>query len=270
MLKNILRAKRILFRRAALVTMVQIVFVLSGSALFMSLPASALTSNTCQNNSKGHCNPATQNNPAGSASDASCLSNQKAVQITSGKNKGKWYCKAKPNNGGNNGGKNGNNGNNGGNAGVPTNNNNSGSSAQSSAAISKQCGGDFFGLVPWYNYLGPEFSYSASSVSKGLHNPPDQDCTVKCFNIFTQSQANDCGVTHSDIPYVLLAIVDDLLRVAGIVAVVFVIVGAFNYVGSQGNPDSTAKAQNTITGALIGMALAIVSVAFISYLGSRL
>lgn len=199
--------------------------------------------------------PATQKNPAASAKQANCNSNQAATKITSGKNKGKYYCKAKPNAKG---------------GSTPSNGNNSPS--PSAAAISSQCSHSFFGLVPWYNYLGPEFTTNVNGVGVGTNGQADP-CSIKCFNIFTISQsepANACGVRHSDIPYVLLAIVDDLLRVAGIVAVIFVIVGAFRYVTSQGNPDDTAGAQNTIINALIGLAISIVAVAFVSYVGSRL
>lgn len=40
-------------------------------------------------------NSATKNSPASSKSAARCKSNQEAKKITSGKNKGKWYCVAK-------------------------------------------------------------------------------------------------------------------------------------------------------------------------------
>jgi Type IV secretion system pilin len=105
---------------------------------------------------------------------------------------------------------------------------------------------DFFGLVPWYHYL----------KLKG--------CDIGTFNILPSSN------TPSDVPLVLLAVVDDALRIAGIVAVAFVMVGAFQYVSSQGNPEQTARAQSTIINALIGAAFAVVSVAFVSFVGSKL
>jgi hypothetical protein len=69
---------------------------------------------------------------------------------------------------------------------------------------------------------------------------------------------------------VLLAVVDSLLRVAGIVAVAFVLVGAFRYISSSGNPEETARAQSTIINALIGVAIAVVSIAFVVFLGNQL
>lgn len=126
------------------------------------------------------------------------------------------------------------------------------------------CSGQFFGLVPWYQYIEPEFHAKTKAVDAG------SACDVKCFNFFTQKKPNDCGVSHSDIPYVLLAIVEDLLRIAGIVAVAFVIVGAIRYITSQGNPEDAANAQSTLINALIGLAIAIVAVAFVSFIGSKI
>lgn len=118
---------------------------------------------------------------------------------------------------------------------------------------------DFFGLIPWYNYIGNELDNSSGQ------------CEVKCFNILDQgSKPNDCGQTKSDIPLVLMAIIDDLLRIAGLVGTGFVVFGAFQYTSSQGNPDKTAKAQSTIINALIGVAIAVVAVGFVSFLGDQL
>jgi hypothetical protein len=109
-------------------------------------------------------------------------------------------------------------------------------------------GGDFFGLLPWYYYL----------PSSDLDAPT---CSIRNFNFLG---------SHSDLPLVLLAIVDDLLRIAGLVAIAFVIVGAIRYTTSQGNPDDTAKAQSTIINALIGLAFATVAVGIVSFLGAKL
>jgi hypothetical protein len=119
------------------------------------------------------------------------------------------------------------------------------------------CTKGFFGLRPWYYYMGNEL---------------DNKCGVKCFNIFVQAQGNpnECGETKSDIPGIALAIIDDLLRVAGLVAIFFVIMGAFEYVASRGNAERAASAQSTILAALTGLAISLVAVAFISFLGNRL
>jgi len=112
-------------------------------------------------------------------------------------------------------------------------------------SVTKDCKGGFLGLDPWYQYL----------------NLDQTTCEIKNFNIMPPD---------SDIPLVLLALANDLLRIAGLVAVGFVIVGAIQLITSQGNPDDAANAQSTIINALVGLVIAIVAVAFVSFLGSKL
>jgi uncharacterized membrane protein YccC len=112
--------------------------------------------------------------------------------------------------------------------------------------FASSCGGTFFGLEPWYAYL------KLSS-----------NCSVSSFQVLPS------GSTPSDVPLILLAVVDDLLRVAGLVAVGFVIYAAFEYLTSQGNPEQTGKAQSTIINALIGLAIAMVAIAVVSFLGNK-
>jgi hypothetical protein len=115
----------------------------------------------------------------------------------------------------------------------------------------------FFGLVPWYQYLGDNLT---------------ADCDVKCFNVLDQGERPDepCGDGTSDIPEVLLAIIDDLLRLAALITIGYVMYGAFQYVASQGDPENTARAQKTIISAIIGLALAMTAVAIVSFIGKRL
>lgn len=103
--------------------------------------------------------------------------------------------------------------------------------------------GEFLGLIPWYQYLTLE-----------------DDCSIKNFNVLGP---------NTDIPLVLLAVVDNLLRVAGLIAVIFVVYGGIMYATSQGSPDQTSKAQSTIINALIGLVVAVIAVVFVGFLGRR-
>ncbi len=118
----------------------------------------------------------------------------------------------------------------------------------------------FFGLVPWYNYLDKEINTGGGSSR----------CDVTCFNVLPRATPNDCTVSKSDIPAVLLAIVDNMLRIAGLVAVAFVLVGAFQFVASRGNSERTAGAQSTVINALVGLTVALLAIGFISYVGGKL
>ncbi|HWB39299.1 MAG TPA: hypothetical protein VG604_03600 [Candidatus Saccharimonadales bacterium] len=111
-------------------------------------------------------------------------------------------------------------------------------------------GNGFFGLEPWYKFF-PSSNFKGGS-----------------------SDQNKCDIVNfdppTDVPLILLAVIDDLLRVAGIMAVGFVIYGGFQYTASQGNPDATSRAQGTIINALVGMAIAMVSVLIVSFIGHAL
>jgi hypothetical protein len=145
--------------------------------------------------------------------------------------------------------------------------------AASGADTVETCRHGFFGLKPWYQYIGKELDDGKAPSGASDEEKVEAKrnlCNVKCFNVFTVSEANDCGQKSSDIPLVLLAVADDLLRIAGLIALGFIFVGAFKYVGSQGNPDSTKSAQETIINALLGLAISLTAVAIVSFIGNKL
>lgn len=122
------------------------------------------------------------------------------------------------------------------------------------AIAPENCQKLFLGLKPWYYYLDS--------------SPPDsrfEGCDVKHF-VFLPKSATNGG----DVPLILLAIVDDLLRIAALVAIGFVLYGSIQMIASQGDPESTGRAQTTIINALVGLAIAIVATGFVAFLGSRL
>jgi hypothetical protein len=108
------------------------------------------------------------------------------------------------------------------------------------------CKPKLFGLEPWYQYL-----------------QLDSNCNVKNFTILNPSHP-------SSFLLIGLAILDDLIRIAALVAAGFVIYGGIQYVTSQGSPDATNKARETIINALIGLVLAIVAASLVSFIGTKL
>ncbi len=69
---------------------------------------------------------------------------------------------------------------------------------------------------------------------------------------------------------IALNVIDMALRVVGILAVGFVIYGGFRYVTSQGEPENTKKAQDTILKAVIGAVIAMISAVVVSFIVGRL
>lgn len=104
----------------------------------------------------------------------------------------------------------------------------------------------FFGLKPWYHYL-----------------ETDAQCNPVNFHVLDPNGTSDFAL-------IALAIIDDLLRIGGLVAIAFIIYGGILYVNSQGSPDQTQKAQSTIQNALIGLIICILAVGIVSFLGNRL
>jgi len=111
------------------------------------------------------------------------------------------------------------------------------------AAAASQCsGGGFFGFPTWYEYL------------KRL------DVTGQCTPQIT-------GI--ADIWLIVAAVIDILLRIAALAAIVFVIYGGVEYMTSQGEPDKTSKARNTIINAAIGLVISVTAAGLVTYIAGR-
>ncbi|HET7060357.1 MAG TPA: hypothetical protein VFH99_03530 [Candidatus Saccharimonadales bacterium] len=74
----------------------------------------------------------------------------------------------------------------------------------------------------------------------------------------------------TDIWLIVAAVIEILLRVAAIVAVVFIIYGGFSYTTSQGDPESTGRAKSTLVNALIGLAVAVMAAAIVSFIAKSI
>ena len=122
--------------------------------------------------------------------------------------------------------------------------------APDATAAEKTCNkSGFLGLPTWYRYLDV-----------------DKDCNI----VGPKAPGTDNLDWTKVVSRVALAVVDILLRVGGMVAVGFVIYGGFSYITSQGEPENTKRAQETILNAVIGLVIAIFSVAIVSFLGNIL
>jgi hypothetical protein len=110
----------------------------------------------------------------------------------------------------------------------------------------------FLGLVPWYRYM------SLSTDAAGR-------CVVSSFD-----DPNKVLGGQSAFLLIGAAILDDLIRIAAYVSVGYVIYGGIQYITSQGSSDQTKKAQQTIINALIGLAVALIAVVIVTFIGDRL
>lgn len=89
----------------------------------------------------------------------------------------------------------------------------------------------------------------------------------------TRDIAGNCEIVNfgiSDIPLIALALVDIALRLAGLVAVGYIIYGGLQFVYAQGEADKTKKARQTIINAIIGLVIALLSSGIVAFIGSRI
>ena len=80
-----------------------------------------------------------------------------------------------------------------------------------------------------------------------------------------QWSAAGCGQTQYRAENAALGIINVALGVIGFVAVVFIIVGAVQYVTSSGEPGKITKAKNTIMYAVIGLVVALLAYAIVNF-----
>lgn len=104
-------------------------------------------------------------------------------------------------------------------------------------------GGGFLGFPHWYKYL--------EGIEEHTRN-----CAPRLGNV-------------NDIWLIALAVVEILLRVAIIAGIIYVLIGGFKYITSRANPDKTSAAKNTVVDGLIGVVIAIVATAAVSFIAGR-
>lgn len=75
-----------------------------------------------------------------------------------------------------------------------------------------------------------------------------------------EPEAGDSGLPEdSNVNELLIRIINVLLAVAGLVAVVFLIIGGFRYITAGGNEEAAEAGKKTIVNAIIGIVVIILS-----------
>ena len=65
--------------------------------------------------------------------------------------------------------------------------------------------------------------------------------------------------SDTDLPSLLVRVINILLSIAGLVAVIFLIVGGFRYITAGGNEENAEAGKKTIINAIIGIVVIILS-----------
>ena len=101
----------------------------------------------------------------------------------------------------------------------------------------------FFGIPTWYKYL--ELDNKCNVKTSGEKNVPEK---------------------------IILGLIDIALFLAGLLAVIMIMWGGFQFIFANGEPGSIANARKTILNAVIGLIIAILAsqiVRFVAYLLSK-
>lgn len=116
------------------------------------------------------------------------------------------------------------------------------------AAVPDHCKKTILGLPTWFEYLDM-----------------DESCSI------TGPNKEDGSLMWPEaIGYVAIAVVEIMLRLAGLIAVGFVIYGGFRYIVSQGEPDGVKAARETIINAVVGLVIAIIAAAVVNFIARTL
>ena len=141
---------------------------------------------------------------------------------------------------------------------------------------------DLLLLASFFCILSPHIVFAATSPEK----PPATD-TAKCSSgsflglptwykylpAPTPDESGGCNVdfnAETDIPKVVFALIEILTTLLGVIAVAMVVWGAFQYITSQGEPEATKHARQTIINALIGVGIAVSATAIVKLIGNVL
>lgn len=120
------------------------------------------------------------------------------------------------------------------------------------AAFGDKCSLDkkaaFVGIPPWWKYIkeGERDALGTCQPALNLENRPYEAWSIG------------------------LAILDMMLVLAGILAVIFIIIAGINFIVSQGNPDEARKARMRMVNALVGVAIVFVAIAFVNFIGNQI
>jgi hypothetical protein len=109
----------------------------------------------------------------------------------------------------------------------------------------------FLGFPHWYQYL------PGTMVST---DPSTPKAPLVC-----NPQLTDLN----NVWLIAAAIIEILIRLAALAAVAYVIYGGVMYMLSQGEPDKTTKARQSIINALAGLAVAVLSAAVVAFLAGK-
>lgn len=125
-------------------------------------------------------------------------------------------------------------------------------------------GNTLLGIPAWYKYLPGEAVQQINADG----TPGNVVCqpTIKTV---TSASGEEEKIPINNILLVVAAIIEILIRVAGLAAFIYLIYGGFMYLTSSGNSDQVSKAGATLLNAAIGLGIAISATAILNFFADR-
>jgi hypothetical protein len=120
------------------------------------------------------------------------------------------------------------------------------------AEVAPGCSSTFLGLPAWYKYL----------------DVGEQDGDPCAIIGPTKDGTQDFDMLAA-LPLIGLAIVEILTRIAAIISVGFVMYGGFRYITSQGEPENTKSARQTIINSLIGLVISLIATGLVAFIADQ-
>jgi hypothetical protein len=119
----------------------------------------------------------------------------------------------------------------------------------------------------------PNTSYASDLLTNGARGSTSDYCTGSAGASSSAVCTDESNPNTSPIygkNGLLIKIANIIAFIAGIAAVIVIIVGALQYVTAGGDSNKASSARGTITGALIGLAIIVLAGTIIDFLINRL
>lgn len=107
------------------------------------------------------------------------------------------------------------------------------------------------------------FAFSSfSALAYADDNPCDSDLPSE---VLAAAGCNEGENTGEAVPNLVVNILNTIIAVAGLVAVIYIVVGGFKYTSSKGEPDKIAAGKRTILYAMIGLGVSVLAFAIVNF-----
>lgn len=114
-------------------------------------------------------------------------------------------------------------------------------------------------------FAAASFFIFVSSGIAGAAMTPVSAIDSGANNKFKESVNKVGGSEASSLPATVTSVINILLFVAGLIAVIIIVVGGLRFVTSEGDAASANKAKNSVVYALVGLVLAVLAYAIVNF-----